>query len=239
MPRALFLRLTILLFFGPYVLGQFSGLATTDDGSQLYFSSSLQLKGTENENPYPKIFRYNGNERPRVRDVGVEYFHLAAQVDKVANGATSGVVSNFYNLNSAYVSGDGTVTGYIGFADCAGSCFHGVISQTTVRSSVPVTIPGLCQMSRNAQFAFCLAFDSGLFYPASIINLITGVQNGALGTSCTYHPHMITSDGRAVLADNFGNISLGSLSGSQMLNLQTGGGGCPIISDDGSRIVAT
>ncbi|MGA3186386.1 MAG: hypothetical protein ABSF22_04685 [Bryobacteraceae bacterium] len=71
MPRAL---LIILATFP--LPAQFSGLATTNDGTQLYFSSSLQLSGTTDENPYSKIFLYNASG-----------FHLAAQVHRIVTGA--------------------------------------------------------------------------------------------------------------------------------------------------------
>ena len=43
----------------PGLEAQLTGLDTTDDGGQVYFSSSLQLKGSD-EFGSPKIFRYVG-----------------------------------------------------------------------------------------------------------------------------------------------------------------------------------
>jgi hypothetical protein len=40
------------------IFAQYTGLVTTEDGSQLYFSSSLRLRGTT-EVDVPKIFRYS------------------------------------------------------------------------------------------------------------------------------------------------------------------------------------
>jgi hypothetical protein len=49
----------LLLFVGASlpILAQFSGLTTTTDGSQLYFSSPLRLRGS-NEPDSPKIFHH-------------------------------------------------------------------------------------------------------------------------------------------------------------------------------------
>ncbi len=104
------------------MFGQFSGLAVTDDGSQLYFSSSLQLIGSKNEVIHTRRFFAMLTARPGGpafenafrRSDGGGSFHLAAQVDKVATGAASGALTNFYSLSNPYVSGDGSVTGYVG-----------------------------------------------------------------------------------------------------------------------------
>src|SRR5271165_3363580 len=102
-------------------MAQLSGLAVTDDGSQLYFSSSLQLAGTTNENTYSKIFRYDGT--------GI---HFVAQMARVATAG--GIMlpnSNPYNLTAAYVSGNGSVPGYVGTADCPyGPCYFQGLQQT-------------------------------------------------------------------------------------------------------------
>ena len=49
--------LLLLLVFCLRGVAQIQDLATTDDGQQLYFSSSYRLKGTA-EPGYLKIFRY-------------------------------------------------------------------------------------------------------------------------------------------------------------------------------------
>jgi uncharacterized protein (TIGR03437 family) len=75
------------LFIWP-ICAQYSDLATTRDGNQLYFSSSLRLRGT-NELDTPKIFRYT------------------SAFDLIQQPATS----NEY-LVEPEVSADGAVTGY-------------------------------------------------------------------------------------------------------------------------------
>jgi len=144
MLRGLLLIATFPLF------AQFSGLAVTDDGSQLYFSSSLQLAGTTDENTYSKIFRYDGT--------GI---HFVAQMARVATAG--GIMlpdSNPYNLTAAYVSGNGSVPGYVGTADCPdGPCYYQGFQQTTlefVGSFMPTVLPYGCQISKNARYALCI-----------------------------------------------------------------------------------
>jgi hypothetical protein len=109
------MRVSLIFFSLIPAMGQFSGLAATDDGSQLYFSSSLQLAGTTNENTYSKIFRDDST--------GI---HFVAQMARVATAR--GIMlpnSNPYNLTGAYVSGSGSVSGYVGTADCPhGPCYY-------------------------------------------------------------------------------------------------------------------
>ncbi len=91
-------------------------------------------------------------------------------------------------------------------------------------------------MNRNAQFALCHISGDGVDVAVSLISLVTGAQIPAGGTECFNQPHTLTSDGRAVLVNGIGQVSLVTVSGFQMLNLRTGGG-CAMISDDGSRMV--
>src|ERR1700730_10139791 len=143
------MRIAIFLSFAIPARAQFSGLATTDDGSQLYFSSSLQLSGTANENPYSKIFRYDAT--------GI---HFVAQTARIATaGGLNLPTSNPYNLTAAYVSGNGRVTGYVGTADCQAPCYYQDLRQTTLQfpeSFTPTVLAYGCQMSKNARYALCI-----------------------------------------------------------------------------------
>lgn len=170
-------------------MAQFSGLASTDDGSQLYFSSPLQLAGTTDENNYSKIFRYDS--------MGI---HFVAQVARVATaGGYLLATSNPYNLTSAYVSGNGSVYGYVGTADCSGGCYYQGLQQTTLQfagSFTPYVLPYGCQVSKNARYALCLTggraaseyfavfdlFGTGkpIYYPAC--GQITSVGDAYCGT---------------------------------------------------------
>src|ERR1700730_8311788 len=82
-------------------------LATTDDGSDLYFSSSLVLRGTGEYDSY-KIFRYSGGQ-----------FTLVAQVPGTVS-TPGGTDTFFFALRTPQVSGDGRVFTYDGTATCTG-----------------------------------------------------------------------------------------------------------------------
>jgi uncharacterized protein (TIGR03437 family) len=93
----------LLLALGVPVLAQFSGLATTTDGSQLYFSSTLRLHGST-ESDAPKIFRHG------------TAFDLVAEV--LRDNSVPDITSNFYMLIEPQVSGDGKIVAYTSTPEC-------------------------------------------------------------------------------------------------------------------------
>src|SRR5579863_6639464 len=100
------MRTVVLLLFAGNslpVFGQFTGLATTTDGSKLYFSSSLRLRGSNQEDA-PKIFSY---------DAG---FKLVREVD--LDNSIPENESNYYKLIEPQVSGDGKVVAFTSGQDC-------------------------------------------------------------------------------------------------------------------------
>ena len=172
MLRALLLTTTFPL------LAQFSGLATTDDGSQLYFSSPLQLAGTTDENAYSKIFRYDGT--------GI---HFVAQMARVATvGGIMLPTSNPYNLTAAYISGNGSVPGYVGTADCPdGPCYYQGLQQTTLQfagSFTPYVLPYGCQISKNARYALCITAGREPIYQQYSVFDLFGNQKPIYSPSC-------------------------------------------------------
>jgi hypothetical protein len=80
----------LLLFAGLPLLAQFSGLATTTDGAQLYFSSTLRLGGST-ESDAPKIFRHGAK------------FDLVEEV--LRDNSVPDNLSNYYELIEPQVSG--------------------------------------------------------------------------------------------------------------------------------------
>src|ERR1035438_9063985 len=93
------LRTLLSLFLAAFPLAaQFSNLATDDAGSRVWFSSSLRLRGTQ-QNLYPKIF---------VADA-LGNVQLVAQVTS----------SDPYSLlTHPEVSGDGSVLAYVAGYNC-------------------------------------------------------------------------------------------------------------------------
>jgi hypothetical protein len=82
----------LLVFVSLRGLAQFSGLAATTDGSALYFSSTLRLRGST-ESDGPKIFRHGAK------------FDLVEEV--LRDNSVPDNTSNFYMLIEPQVSGDG------------------------------------------------------------------------------------------------------------------------------------
>src|ERR1039457_3477260 len=98
--------IVLLLFAGLPVLAQFSGLATTTDGPQLYFSSTLRLRGST-ESDAPKIFRHGAK------------FDLVEEV--LRDNSIPNQLSNYYMLIEPQVSGDGKVVAYTSTLECYAS----------------------------------------------------------------------------------------------------------------------
>jgi hypothetical protein len=91
---------------------QFDGLATPYDGSAVYFSSTLRLKGTNQPN-YEKLFVADEH--------GVRLFHALPRVDpKSADGSC--VLGDQYTLDWAQVTADGSTVAGLGQRSFAGNC---------------------------------------------------------------------------------------------------------------------
>ena len=93
----------LLVFVSLRGLAQFSGLATTTDGSALYFSSTLRLRGST-ESDAPKIFRHGAK------------FDLVEEV--LRDNSIPDNTSNFYELIEPQVSGDGKIVAYTSTPEC-------------------------------------------------------------------------------------------------------------------------
>src|ERR1700732_5333447 len=85
---------------------QFSGLSATADGSSLYFSSTLRLRGTT-ESFNSKIFELDagGPRLSQARDPGQSIFYTTTE---------------FYNLIAPDVSDDGSILAFTGIRPCYG-----------------------------------------------------------------------------------------------------------------------
>ena len=92
-----------LLLLATEVCGQQS-IATTDDGRQMYFSSSYRQKGTDQAG-YSKIFRFVDGQFELFRQIP-----LTAFLNK----------TNSYLASNPSVSGDGRIVAYDAFATCTG-----------------------------------------------------------------------------------------------------------------------
>ncbi|HWC00359.1 MAG TPA: hypothetical protein VG672_26810, partial [Bryobacteraceae bacterium] len=191
------------------LLAQFQDLATPDDGSVLYFSSSLRLSGST-QFLFAKLFRMDAT--------GI---HLYAQQ---APGASLGrTTENFYLLTAPDVSADGTVLAYTASRPCSGGsgCIpveqhqgHIVGAGQTERVAA-----GYVRISRNGRYA--LYFGMTAIFPTPATQLID-LQSGAATTV----PYMIRPSGArrriafdgTVLATSDDSLVLWRKSGTETLS---------------------
>jgi uncharacterized protein (TIGR03437 family) len=177
--------LTILLLAcPPFLLSQYSGLATTDDGSQLYFSSPLRLRGSD-EPVFPKIFRYTGQ------------FELFRDTGSSASFPSLGYPFDIFQLTDPDVSGDGSVVAYTSHLFCLfpTHCVSGVQNNGNIAGadiSPDLLGNGLIRLSGNKQYALMVG---GVRTTTRFIDLSTGKVT-ALPS------YMPIGDGRQALTDD-------------------------------------
>jgi len=202
-------------------------LATTDDGSKLYFSSTLRLKGTD-EYGNGKIFEYaNG------------------AYTLIAQGTPSATLSDGsafqFALRMPSVSGDGTILTYDGTASCSGGqlCLGSFTSNGFIMGAkldVNMTWFGSLRISHNGRYALRFGgLRNVLPYQetASFYDRQSGKYVAVL-LGCTIDGdgrQSITDDG-AVLTNN-GLWRDGQLAGPSL----SPGGFLSRISPDGSIVV--
>ncbi|HWR50306.1 MAG TPA: hypothetical protein VN428_04320, partial [Bryobacteraceae bacterium] len=158
----------LLMLLAGSASAQFTSLTSTGDGSRLYFSSPLRLRGTT-QTFDAKIFR--------IDDQGPALF--AAQERGERFGWTW---TQFYDLTLPQVSRDGTgVIAYTGVRDCLGGsgCLNVQRAQGTVvdaAGAVRLRGIGYVNLSRNGRYALFFGRNTwaGLVPPAELADLGTG-----------------------------------------------------------------
>jgi len=93
----------LFILLSHVAVSQFSSMVTNDDGSVLYFVTTLKQKGTDQPN-WGKIFRADAS--------GI---HLYSVIDKETSNP---FLSNYYNLAEVDVSGDGRLVARSAMHDC-------------------------------------------------------------------------------------------------------------------------
>ncbi len=226
----------LLILISLPLAAQFSNLTTTNDGSRLYFSSTLQLTGSTDPTSNRKIFVYDGTS-----------IRLFASIAKVSYAlpppasTQSAIVSNYYDLRSPLLSGNGTETGYVGYADCVGPCTYNRVlgAQTTFQFAGAIgslTLPYACNVSASGRYALCqTGLVPGYPLPAVLIDLATMQQSVPIATGCAGSPHCVASNG-TVLLSTMGPLALWTPSETQTLPLNSFGV-APMVSDDASLVV--
>lgn len=185
---------TLLLAMVLPAWGQFSQLAATDDGKQIYFTSQLLLKGATPAAAFPetRIYRFGAD--------GVTLFAERGTL------ASKNSFSSGDGASNPQISGDGTVVGYTLNDVClpGSEC---VQSEGQVRgASLQDLGPGSLQMSRNGRWALLTTTQSTVR-----IDLSTGQRTVVPAPGRNYYgpsaAHNIASDG-TVLGQQDGVMGL-------------------------------
>ena len=159
----------LLVAFAHPACAQFSGLSGTGDGSSLYFSSGLRLRGSADSFD-AKLFRTSGQtptlfqSQQRGQQIGWTW-------------------DSFYDLVAPQVSTDGTTIAYTGVRGCYGGsgCLGVQTAQGTLVDSTGRTLlsdTGYVNLSPNAQYALFFGRNTfGNLIPATeLISLATGTR---------------------------------------------------------------
>lgn len=143
------------------LFAQFDNLVTNDDGSVLYFSSSLKMRGTQQVG-HRKLFVADGQ--------GVR---LHTQRESGRGEPYLGFeVSNWYSLHAAVLNGDGSIVGLVAGRDChlGSSCMLVPKLQTELAGR---EYRGVMDLSRNGRFAL-LGRDGTLGRRSTLVDLESG-----------------------------------------------------------------
>jgi len=203
----------LLLLAGLLVAGaaaQFRELAATGDGSELYFSSSLRLRGSQDP-LHPKIFRAGAE--------GVVLF--AARQEEPLDWFS---LSNFFQLVLPDVSGDGSLVALnarricVGGSRCVGPMYY---ECTLVGGSLTVgrQWPGIIRLSSNGRFA--LQFPGSIVYTRTqLVDLSSGAAT-LFPAAAVYYP---SGQPRGRVVSSTGVGVLPSADGRQLFLVRNSGG---------------
>ncbi len=191
------LRLTVLsLAICACANAQFSGLATSGDGSRVYFATALRQKNTT-QPLYGKLFT--------VDSTGLKLFlSRDAQIPTPPPPGTFPVpLTNAYNLQAARISSDGKVLAIMGIEYCDGPgefCTRAEPYITTISAAgQDKDYRGDLLLSAGGTWAFGVSgvAPTGT-HTAYLVNVATGQQTAIYPI---FGPFQITAGGRPVADD--------------------------------------
>lgn len=184
-------RFLWIIAVAPLVAQTFQGLSTNDDGSVLYFSSTVREKGFD-QSFHSKIFRWDAAGGMRVmaeiRDTGE------------TNGCTT---SNFYKLQSPQVSSDGAVLSYTASRpESSGRfCPANEANQAVIqRLGIETRLPGKGMISPNGRYAITspmAAVINNFHIVTDLASSVSKIVAGAFSGSAK----QITDDATVVTAE--------------------------------------
>jgi uncharacterized protein (TIGR03437 family) len=198
------LRFGGMLLFAAAIpaLAQFSQLAATDDGKQLYFISQLLLKGAAESGVETRLYRYGSD--------GVTLFAERGSLAPQNASSSSDGVSN------PQVSGDGSAIGFTLNDICPSSsgCTQPVSAEGELRGKTTQDLgPGALQLSRNGRWALLTVTNyatpgaaAAITLSSTLIDLSTGQRTTvpSPGLNVTSEPgyRAVASDGTLLAQQN-------------------------------------
>ena len=222
-----------LLVTLPILAQGFRQLATNRDGSVLYFSSPLRMKGTD-QYLHPKIFSWDPINRVRL------YLERASDVPFPLPILFSG--TQFFSLVAPDVSSDGGTAAVTGIRFCNVSDICVTESeeyQSTIYESgqPPLMASGSASLSRNGRFALFRSSIGGLPAPSKmqLLDLQTGQQILYQGAWLQPGPrHQVANDGTVVVQGFSGGIYLEQ--NGQLNTITSSNPTTPLINDSATLI---
>jgi uncharacterized protein (TIGR03437 family) len=203
---------------------QFSDIAVTDDAGQIYFVSSVPLRGESN--PGGGIYRWSGTQWEQfVPPVPFEVKRRDPYRDIL--------------LVRPVVSGGGTVVAWSIEHHCSGR--SGCIGRPTYWESVIATaggqqtVPGKVQISRNGRYLIQTQEVYVFSTPYRVTRIFRDLHTG-MTVDLAFAPRAVLSDGR-VLGSDADGLFLWSSSGTVQRIAGTAGLIPGTISDNGARIL--
>jgi len=181
-----------LILFTATLQAQFSGFASTADGSALYLATNYAQKDT-GQPAWGKIFTIDSQG---LRPLAIR------ERENTEPGYT-----NYYWLSAPSVSSDGKVVAYSGNRDCGlgRACVGAQFSKTTITGppgTADFTVNGLAYVSRDARLAHVYAAGSLDNSSVGVWDIQTRTQLFRTSYSGG-NPQSIADDGTAVFA-NYG-----------------------------------
>lgn len=169
---------------------QVNNLVTNDDGSVLYFSSSLRMRGAQQFN-HPKLF---------VVDAQGVRLHIQREQRQLTVPESNSPVSTYYSIEAAAVNGEGSIMGLIARRDCYGG--SGCLPVPKYRTEIGGRdFRGRMSLSRTGRFGMIWG-DGSMVSTAALIDLSNGERLEWRDSGYAlplYGRRRITSDGAALV----------------------------------------
>jgi uncharacterized protein (TIGR03437 family) len=219
------------------ILGQgFRQLATNCDGSILYFSSPLRMKGTD-QFLHPKIFTWDATNGIRL------YEQREADVPFPTSTPQNPPNTPFFSLIAPDVSSDGATVALTGvrfcnFSDICVTEAEEFQSTIYMSGQTSLTASGSASLSRNGRFVLLRSSIGGLPVPSKMQLLdlqtsqLTQYQGAWLPPGIR---HQVANDGTLVVQGFLGGISLAQ--NGQLGTIVSTNATKPIINDAGTLVV--